>query len=86
MVQLTVKVVPYQIASYQSGDINGDDAIDILDVILLNKFLLGSASLSDVAKASADVDENQVIDATDSLFVLKKVVELIDSLPVGVKT
>ena len=65
-----------------NGDITGDGSVDILDVIQLNKFLLGSASLDDAAKANADVDGNNSIDATDSLNILKCVVEIIDSLPI----
>ena len=64
------------------GDVNGDGAVDIMDVIALNKFLLGSASLEEDAKARADVDCNTEIDSTDSLNILKYIVELIEALPV----
>ncbi len=63
------------------GDINDDKTIDIMDVIALNKFLLGSSTLDDAAKARADVDLSKQIDSTDSLIVLKRVVEIIDTLP-----
>ena len=65
------------------GDINLDGAIDIMDVISLNKFLLGSAHLSIPAKTAADTDANSTIDTTDVLNILKYVVELVDSLPVA---
>ncbi|MBQ4466176.1 MAG: carbohydrate-binding protein [Oscillospiraceae bacterium] len=65
------------------GDTNDDDAVDIMDVIALNKYLLGSASLTPELKAQADVDRNGTIDATDSLTILKFVVELLPSLPVN---
>ena len=65
------------------GDVNGDGAVDIMDVIALNKFLLGSSTLDDNAKAAADVDLNKELDSTDSLNILKKVVELIETLPVA---
>ena len=64
------------------GDVNGDGEVDILDVIALNKFLLGSVSLSADAQKNADVDGNETIDSTDSLNILKKVVKIIDTLPV----
>ncbi len=66
----------------KSGDVSGDGEVDIMDVITLNKFLLGSASLDDSERACADVDQNGVIDETDSLNILKYVVELIRVLPV----
>ena len=65
------------------GDVNNDGEIDILDVIALNKFLLGSGTLDDNAKAAADVDVNGEIDSTDSLNILKKVVKMIETLPIS---
>lgn len=63
------------------GDVNDDKEVDILDVIALNKFLLGAVSLDETARKRADVDVNKAIDSTDSLLILKKVVALIDTLP-----
>lgn len=64
------------------GNVNEDDSVDILDVILINKYLLGSASLTNTQKANADVDVNSEIDATDSLNILKFVVKMIPGFPV----
>ncbi len=66
-------------ATPQLGDVNNDKAIDIMDVITLNKFLLGSEELNDAQKTCADVDRSGEIDTTDSLNVLKYVVEMISS-------
>lgn len=60
------------------GDVNEDGAVDILDVILLNKFLLGAQTLSDQARLNADVMNDGSIDSTDSLSILKCVVRLIE--------
>ena len=65
------------------GDVNLDGAIDIMDVIALNKFLLGSSELDKDNKAAADVDLNGQLDSTDSLNILKRVVDLIAKLPVS---
>ncbi|MBQ4465201.1 MAG: cellulase family glycosylhydrolase [Oscillospiraceae bacterium] len=67
--------------SVRYGDVNQDETIDIMDVIALNKFLLGSTSLDETQKAAADVDLNEAIEATDSLNILKYVVEIIPALP-----
>lgn len=64
-------------AGVMYGDTNCDGAVDIMDVITLNKFLLGSGALTDNGKANADVDANDAIDTTDSLNILKCVVEMI---------
>lgn len=53
-----------------------------MDVIVLNKYLLVSASLDDGARARADVDKNDDIDNNDSLDILKFVMELIGVLPI----
>ena len=64
------------------GDVNNDGSVDIMDVITLNKFLLGSSALDGSARARADVDQNNALEATDSLNLLKFVVNLIAKLPV----
>lgn len=69
--------------STRYGDVNLDGDVDILDVIYLNRFLLGSAGLNDQARRNANVDLNTDIDSTDSLIILKHIVKLIDKLPVG---
>ena len=63
------------------GDVDENGAVDILDVIMLNKSLLGGVSLSDQARLNADVDNNKSVDTTDALNVLKAVVKLV-TLPV----
>ncbi len=60
------------------GDVNLDGTVDIMDVISINRYLLGSNTLGPVAKKNADVDGTGTIDTTDSLLILKYVVEIID--------
>ena len=69
-------------AATKYGDVNEDGEIDIMDVIALNKYLLGSMKLGETAKANADVDTNKSVDSTDSLNILKYVVELVTELPI----
>ena len=67
---------PEKKAAY--GDVNEDNGVDILDVIALNRYLLGSTTLSEQGKVNADVDNSGTPDSTDSLNILKAVVEIID--------
>lgn len=60
------------------GDVNEDGVIDILDVIRMNKFLLGSATFTDAQKAAGDINRDGKLDSTDSLGILKQVVGLDD--------
>ena len=61
---------------------NLDNALDIMDVIAINKYLLGGTTLEKQAQINADVDLNGQIDSTDSLNILKRIVEIIPELPV----
>jgi len=63
------------------GDANGDGAVNIMDVILVNKYLLGSAILDAQAQLNADVDNNQNVNSTDSLNILKAALNML-TLPV----
>ena len=60
-----------------AGDVNLDGNINIIDVISLNKSILVGPGLSVAERMNADVDHNDIIDATDSLNILKYVVEII---------
>ena len=63
------------------GDVNGDDEVNIMDVIAFNKFLLGVNQLDAQAQANCDVDKSGKIDSADGLNILKKALEMIE-LPV----
>ena len=58
------------------GDVRNDGGLDFLDVIALNQYLLGSCTLDAYSREAADVDKNGTIDTTDSLMILKEVVEV----------
>ena len=68
------------------GDVNEDGVVNILDVILVNQYLIGEKQLSDQGRINADVDNNKTIETTDALNILKRVVEMIphDGFPVNV--
>lgn len=67
------------------GDVNVDGSVDNLDVTLINKYLLGTAELSEQGKKNADVDANGTIDTTDSLNILKCCLELIEQSEFPIK-
>lgn len=67
------------------GDVNEDGDVNILDVTLINKYLLGTAELSEQGKKNADVDANGTIDTTDSLNILKCCLELIEQSEFPIK-
>ena len=60
----------------KTGDVTLDCEVDIMDVIALNKYILGASSLCDTAAKNADTNSNGTPDETDSLAILKEVVGL----------
>ena len=67
------------------GDANVDGEVDIMDVIVVNKNLLGAGQLSAQGKLNADVDQKNGVDTTDSLNIIKLVVELLTQNDMPVK-
>ncbi len=59
------------------GDTDENGKIDILDVITLNRAILGKEKLSAQAEINADVNRSGKPDATDSLMIMKYIVGLI---------
>ncbi len=65
------------------GDVNCDNKIDVLDVITLNKNLLGGGELTEQGIRNADVDLDDAPTVADSLTILKFIISLVDKLPVA---
>ena len=63
-----------------SGDANGDGQIDILDIITMNKAILGKETLSETQLKAIDFNGNGRPDSEDSLTLMKYIVRLIDTL------
>ena len=61
--------VSHEILIY--GDLNGDGAITILDLLMTQKNLLGSLTLTGVYEKSADVDKDGSVTIRDLLIVQK---------------
>ena len=62
------------------GDIDGSGAIDLLDVIALNKSLLGLQQLDESQQKAANVNADGEVDAADSLMILRYIVHLENKL------
>ena len=60
------------------GDADLDSEITIVDATLIQRYDVNMIALSDTQLSAADVDKDGTIDSTDSLTILKYVVELID--------
>ena len=69
------------ISNVKYGDVNLDDKVNILDVITLNRAILGKDSLTDAQSANADANKNGLVESSDSLSIMKFIVGLLSALP-----
>lgn len=68
------------------GDVNIDGEVDILDVIMYNKFLLGAkTTITEEGKINGDVNVDGKYEPDDSLNILKCVVKLIQQTDFPIK-
>ena len=65
--------------AFKLGDATGDGEIDILDVITVNKTILGKETLTDAQLKAIDFNQNGKPDSTESLAILKYIVGLIQN-------
>ncbi len=59
------------------GDVNLDGSVTIVDVVMLNKNIMGAQVLDDKQKSNADCDHDGDCTAADSLLILKSLVDLV---------
>ncbi len=62
------------------GDATEDEDVNIVDVIAVNKNILGKEKMSAYAQYVSDVNQNGTVDSGDSLEILKYVVGLNETL------
>ncbi len=65
-------------ATFSAGDVTMDGNVDILDIITLNKAILGKETLTKFQNQLADVNRDGKVDTSDALEILKQVVRLTD--------
>ena len=65
------------------GDVNCDGTIDILDAVLLQKYLNGSVQLNYTQLANADCQKDGELDNTDVTVIMQYLLRSFTSLPVA---
>lgn len=63
------------------GDINQDGAINVQDVVLTMRYVLGLQELNSVQKIAADVNDDNTIDVTDVTLIMRKALGIIEKFP-----
>ena len=64
--------------SYAKGDFNNDGTVDIMDVIAVNRYIVGVRDASPAQQMAVDINQNGDVDANDSLSILKIVLNVTD--------
>ncbi|MBD5142488.1 MAG: hypothetical protein HDT22_02590 [Ruminococcus sp.] len=70
----------YETFDIVMGDATDDNEVDIIDVIAMNKAILGQKTMSFYAQYVSDVNKDNIVDPMDSLAVMKYIVGLTDTL------
>ena len=70
---------------YKLGDIDGNDKVNALDLLLLNKYILGALDEFSSANGilAADVNCDKKVNSADSLVIKRYVLGFIVDYPVG---
>lgn len=70
----------YETFDIVMGDATDDNEVDIIDVITMNKTILGQKTMSSYAQYVCDINKDNIVDPIDSLAVMEYIVGLIDTL------
>lgn len=69
-------------AALKHGDVNNDGKINVHDVVLVMRHILGFESLSFVNAQLADVNGDGAVNVQDTVLLMQKSLGLIDAFPV----
>ncbi|MDE6707423.1 MAG: dockerin type I repeat-containing protein [Oscillospiraceae bacterium] len=70
----------YETFDIVMGDATDDNEVDIIDVITMNKTILGQKTMSSYAQYVCDINKDNIVDPIDSLAVMEYIIGLIDTL------
>ena len=79
---LTLLLLSSAVSATTLGDVNSDGTINILDVILVNNYVLGSSTLTAAQRSLADVNRDGVVDIFDTVLIMQMASGLIYEFPI----
>ena len=63
----------YDSSCASDGDVNGDDSVDVLDVVAIVSFVIGNGSFDDSQICISDVNEDGSIDVLDIVSLVTSI-------------
>ena len=66
--------------NYFAGDINGDDIVNVQDVVILVGYVLGNLDLTDEQKEIADINQDGIINVLDVVQLVNMITQTQASL------
>ena len=63
------------------GDVDGSGKLDLLDVVIAEKFVLGVRELDSIQRAALDVNGDGMSDSADALLILQRLLDFITAFP-----
>ena len=76
-IKLVAKAEGYLPPQYESGDVNRDGDISMLDVVTVQKYIAKMITLNTVQQTCADADNNGNINMSDVVHIQKMIAGLI---------
>lgn len=64
-----------QLAHAEKGDFFGDGSTDIIDLIFMQKYLLGNLQLFDEQYSLADINQDGIVNVVDLLLLKRKLID-----------
>ena len=64
---------PEEELEYILGDVNGDESVDVLDVVLMVNYILGSAPLTDDQWTRANYNGDNMVDVLDVVLIVNEI-------------
>ena len=61
--------------AYKNGDLNGDGALNVADLVMMSRFIKGMTSLDEAQTKSADLNGDGNVDIFDMVEFRKKILE-----------
>ena len=64
-----------QLTHAEKGDLFGDGSTDIVDLIFMQKYLLGNLQLLDEQHSLADINQDGIVNVVDLLLLKRKLID-----------